>query len=293
MRKYLFTFVMLFCILMTGCQYVRHHHNAGTVVELLGHALYESDLAEITRNATSAEDSARIADQYIQQWAIDLLVYEKAKMLKSEEIEKLVEDYRRALYIHSYEQHRVEKRMPRDISAEQIQTFYDEHQSNFTLKENIVRGILVVVPSDAPDIDKLRKWMNSKDEEKYDHIEKYAYTYATGYELFTEDWKTTNQILLRMPSANWIDQLKKQNTPAQLIEKDSISTYILQVTEKHMVGEIAPIEWAKPEIEKIILRDRQIQFIQDDHRQLYEDAKRFGMINFYNDNDSENDNDNQ
>ena len=112
----------------------------------------------------------------------------------------MVEDYRRSLYIHEYEQHLIAQRMPREVLDTLVQEFYDNHRNRFILRDDVVKGLLLVTPKDSPNLDKLRKKiMEPHLEENIEWIEKFAYQYATGYELFLDQWMTTNQILLRMP----------------------------------------------------------------------------------------------
>ena len=77
------------------------------------------------------------------------------------------------------------------------------------LEESIVRGVLLVMPAGAPNIDKLREVIKKPyDEEQIEWVEKYAYQYAVGYELFVEDWKTMSEIIVLMPFEQ--DNLNKQ-----------------------------------------------------------------------------------
>ena len=73
-------------------------------------------------------------------------------------------------------------------------------------------------------------------------------------------------------------------TPAegyQIEKSDSVKTYLLQVTDKHLRGEQMPIEYARPEIEKIVLSTRQVEFLQKERERLYNEAIQKGTIKFY------------
>jgi hypothetical protein len=197
------------------------------------------------------------------------------------DIEQLVEDYRRSLYIHEYEERLIAQRMSRDVADTLIQAFYDSHRNRFILRDDIIKGLLLVTPKDAPNLDKLRKKITDPNqEENIEWIEKFAYQYATGYELFLDQWKTTNQILLRMPfeEDNLHQQLKKS---MQIELSDSINTYLLQVTAIYRRGEEMPIDYARAEIEEIILRNRQVDFLKHEREQLYEKAIKEGQLKRY------------
>jgi hypothetical protein len=148
------------------------------------------------------------------------------------------------------------------------------------LQDHIFKGILLVLPHSTPQLDQLKKWLNALNEDNMEKIEKYAYQYASGYELFNDSWVTANQILLRLPIQT--DILKtslRQNSTIQV--EDSLSTYILHVTDKHFAGEVMPLEYAKPEITKWILSQKQVKFLQDERKEVYENAIRFKKIKIY------------
>ena len=269
--------------MLTGCQYLdRNRQQVGVVAELAGQTLTEEDLNPITRSALTPEDSARYAEEYIRLWAEEILVYSNGERQlakgEREDIERLVEDYRRSLYVHTYEQKLVQQRMNKTVKAAEVSEYYESHKEQFVLGECLLKGILLIVPNGAPKMDKLKKQLAQPDAENIEHIEKYAYQYASGYELFTTQWRRATQILLRLPleTDNLVQQLKKSD----LIQvQDSVSTYLLQVTEKCLPREVMPLDYAQPEIEEILLGQRQAVFLKEQRDNLYEEAlKRRDLI---------------
>lgn len=210
-----------------------------------------------------------------------MIEYDIAKDKASKEIERLVDDYRRSLYIHEYEKRLIAQRMPQEVEDTLVQEFYLEHISHFILPETIIKGILLVVPNGAPDMDQLRKRIvEPSSEENIEWIEKFAYKYATGYELFLEQWQTTSQVVLRMPFEQ--DDLNKRLKQKRQVEmQDSINIYLLQVTDMYQKGQNMPIDYARPEIEKIILRQRQVDFLLHEKQGLYNKAFKEGKVKRY------------
>ena len=176
--------------LLSGCAAYEKKNQSGAAVDVNGHYLYRSTLDSLTLGMSS-EDSLRFVQQYVSQWAKDILMYDKAKVRTNSAIDALVEDYRRTLYVHAYEQYLVDYRMPKAVPDSTVQQVYDQMPDRFLLDESIVKGILVVVPNDAPHIAKLRGWMAKVE---LDNIEKYAYQNASGYELFVDRWLTVTDL---------------------------------------------------------------------------------------------------
>lgn len=263
-------------LLLGSCTALEKQQKVGAAVEVNGQYLYRSTLDSLTVGL-SPEDSLRMVQQYISQWTKDILEYDKAKARTKSDLEKLVEEYRRALYVQAYEQQLIERHMPKAVPDSVVAQVYEQMPNRFLLDESIVKGILVVVPKDARDIAKLRGWMAK---EKLDEIEKYAYQNASGYELFADKWLTTTDLLAHIPAerAEMENMLKAKN---QIEVTDSLKTYILQVTEKHLRGEQMPMEYARPEIEKIVLYERQVDFLNKEREKLYNEAIQDQKIKFY------------
>lgn len=263
---------------LSGCNLLQRDAKEGAVVQVGNNYLYAEELAAVTQRATTPEDSARYAEAFIRRWATDILLYQEGKSHSTPEIEALVEDYRRSLYVAEYERYVVDKRMPKTVSDAEADTFYVHNTDRFILQENILRGALLVIPRDAPLQPELKKRLTDlTDEENLEYIEKYAYQYASGYELFTEQWRTGNQILMRMPTNKWQKTLAAGK---QYAEQDSTSLYLLQVTDCRLAGEPMPVDYAREAIDKIILSQRRVAFLQQQRKQLYDEAVIFGKVKF-------------
>ena len=115
MKKYIkiYTIYLLSCLLC-GCHVFEEKRMVGTVAEYNGKTITVEDIQLLTLGLSS-EDSVRVVDQYIRQWATGLIEYDVAKDKTNKDIERLVEDYRRSLYLHEYEQRLIAQRMPQMI----------------------------------------------------------------------------------------------------------------------------------------------------------------------------------
>lgn len=272
--------IFLICLLGVGlsaCSLFYKKQVEGVAAEVNGQYLTYDELDEVTRDV---EDSAAVADAYIRHWATQILEYADAKDRTSEQLEVMVEDYRRSLYIHEYEQRMVAKYRPRAWHDSVVADFYEQQQSRFILRDNIVQGVFLVVPIKTPQLANLKKWLTNLDEKNTEKIEKYAYRYATGYEYFPNEWKTTNQITLRLPieSESLQQEMRHSN---QIVVEDSTSVYVLQITDKHFIGEKMPLSYAREEIEEVLLNRWKVTFLQQRREELYKDALLYNKLKLY------------
>ena len=272
MKKVLYICLVLSLAACARFQEQRNRLTGGdqVVAELGAHKMYRSELEGVTNLAVDNEDSAHMADAYIRQWATDILFYEKAHAREDAELEALLDDYRRSLYVHRFEEKLLERKMPQYVSNANVRSFYEANQDLFMLREDILQGVLMIIPQDAPHPEKVRKWLQNPDD-NIEHIEKYAYHYATGYQLFTREWVSGNQILMRMPitEANFSQKMKYND---YIEMRDSAAVYMLRITDKHFVGEPMPLDYAEPQIRAAILQKRQVDFLRNYRDELYEDA---------------------
>lgn len=278
-KKDLISVILACCLLswmLTGCQAFQKKQQSGAAIELNGQYIYRSTLDSLTLGLSN-EDSIRVAQQYISQWAKDILFYEQAQGNRSEQIEKMVEDYRRTLYAQAYEEWLVDHRMPKSVPDSMIAQAYAQMPERFRLEESIMKGILVVVPTDAPKLAQLRTWLEKQD---MDAIEKYAYQNASGYELFTDSWRTTTDLLTHMPMER--GELESALKGKNRIEvSDSLQVYLLQITDKNLQGSPMPLEFARPKIEETILHSRQVEFVQKERERLFNEAIQDRKVIFF------------
>lgn len=272
--------VILCVVLFCGCAKFEQKRLSGVAVEYNGATVTYADLDALTYGLSS-EDSARVADSYIQQWATSLIVYDRSKEIKSREIDEMVENYRRSLCQNEWERKQVAQKMPMLIEDSLVLEFYEQNKQHFILDRAILRGLLLIMPVGAPNLEKLKDMVEvPHEEENIEWVEKYAYQYAVGYELFLDDWKTVEQIAVYMPYSQ--DELSKQiKQKKQILAQDSLNVYLLQVTDFCGKGEYKPLEYVQDEIKELILSQRQVEFIRLLREDLYEKAVQQGKLKRY------------
>jgi hypothetical protein len=287
-------YIVLLFVLCTSCGEFALRRTKGVIAEYDGKQLTERDVAILTRGLSSA-DSALVVRDFIRQWCVDLqmekTISRGAMGGKKAEIERLVDDYRRSLYAYEWERYLVAREMSRHVVDSVVLAYYALHKDKLILRETILRGALLVVPVGAPGLDKMKLQMSKLSKadalkqsddslEILEELEKYAYQYGSGYELFLDEWKSASQILLRMPfEEDNLHKLLKQKR--QVTMQDSLNIYILQVSEMHSRGALMPLDYARGEIEKMILSQRQVEFIQRKREELYEKALQQGKLKVY------------
>ena len=74
----------------------------------------------------------------------------------------MVEDYRKSLLRHSYEQKLVEQRLDSVVTDKEIERYYKAALDQYQLDKTVVQGKFIKLPKDAPEQDSLKIWWKSK-----------------------------------------------------------------------------------------------------------------------------------
>jgi hypothetical protein len=265
---------------MWSCGYIKNERGQDVVAECCGQVLTLDDIRELTAGC-SAEDSARIADEYIKSWAVELLMYEGSHRVDSRKIEALVEDYRRSLYVYEYEQLLLAQRMSQEVSDSMIRSYYEQNKHHFILRETLLKGALVILPKDAPKIENLHRHLSTLNKsESLEAIEKYVYQYGVGYELFVNEWKPSEAVIACMPIE--LADLDRMLAKNKLIEvRDSLNSYLFQVVDFRSAGSVMPLDYARKDIEANILGARSKEFIRKTRQELYDKSVKNGKLKRY------------
>ena len=71
--------LLVFLLVLTGCSDYTNKDNSDALVTVEGQSLYASDLAKIIPEGITSSDSAMLVETYIQNWAIDILMFANAQ----------------------------------------------------------------------------------------------------------------------------------------------------------------------------------------------------------------------
>ena len=259
-----------------------HSDNKDVVVaEAYGHLLYSSDLQEITKNM-SPEDSATVADNYINQWIQQTVVLEQANISIKNSFEKELEAYRNSLLIYEYEQQVIKERLDTTVSEKELSEYYFANEENFTLQTSIVKCMYVKFPKDAQVISGVKKLMEKRklSDEEMDAIQKDAAIYAQDYNFDVDTWMPFYKLQAQVPITTYNEELFLKNNSTIEIS-DSSSTWLVKFLEYRLAKEVSPLSFEREHIKSIILNSLRIDIIKDMQMELLRDAEKENMIKKY------------
>ena len=275
--------ILVIAAAMTGCGQEHNHKGKTPLVEVSGEFLYKEDLQAALPLNISKDDSVLFAEHYIRNWIEDALLFDKAEgnIPDNDKISKLVENYRRALIMHTYQEELVNQKLANDISEEEINAYYEKNKELFRLDNPLVKGLFIKVPLSSPDLGNVRVWYRKNNPDVIEKLEKYRLRNAVSYDYFYDRWTSVPDVAAKIPlkvldtDANYLD--KNRNVEV----KDTAFCYFLHIEDFLGKDKQKPLDFARDEIKEILINLKRVEFINKVKEDLYQRASDRNKIIYY------------
>lgn len=275
--------ILVIAAAMTGCGQEHNHKGKTPLVEVSGEFLYKEDLQAALPLNISKDDSVLFAEHYIRNWIEDALLFDKAEgnIPDNDKISKLVENYRRALIMHTYQEELVNQKLANDISEEEINAYYEKNKELFRLDNPLVKGLFIKVSLSSPDLGNVRVWYRKNNQDIIEKLEKYSLRNAVSYDYFYDRWTSVPDVAAKIPlkvldtDANYLD--KNRNVEV----KDTAFCYFLHIEDFLGKDKQKPLDFARDEIKEILINLKRVEFINKVKEDLYQRASDRNKIIYY------------
>ncbi len=228
----------------------------------------------IHRGINDADSSALIRN-YINKWAKRVLLQQKAEENLSpqlkEEIEQQVEETRANLVIYQYQRQMMLQKMDTVISENEMEKYYADNGKSFMLNSNIVKALFIKLPVETPDLEKIKRLAHSNDQSDLQKLESYCYQFAEKFDDFNEEWIPMSRLSVELKEdiSNEESFLKRTT---YFETSDSSSVYIISIRDYRLRSTLAPFEYVKNDIRRIIWNTRRFEFIKSLENGIFNEA---------------------
>ena len=108
------------------------------------------------------------------------MLFDKAEgnIPDNDKIKALVENYRKALIMHVYQEELVNQRLAGEISDEEIADYYEKNKTLFVLEEPVIKGLFIKVPLQSQGLADVRRWYKRNSQDAIEKLEKYSLKHA-------------------------------------------------------------------------------------------------------------------
>ena len=271
MRKLL----ILLPLLLGSCNAISSLVHDDQVVAKVGeHKLYKSELEGFIPNMIPAADSVRLAEQYINSWAMDLLYLEVAEreLSKSElDVTADLESFRRSLLKYRYEQRYINDRLDTLVTDEQVRAYYEAHTDDFELKRPVLKVRFVDVMKDSPDKDAILKMMRSSEYSDVQRADTLAKSSALRWFDGADTWMDASELAryFSLDHQEMLALLKGDQIRYQPTDRDDLM--VAYVCDIRKTGP-APLDFCSSRIRDILMSARKYDLMKSLEQDLLENA---------------------
>ncbi len=278
-------FSLLMLVGLFSCNnFSLYNEDTSVVVARVGEVeLTEDMLLELYGELTSANDSSSTRDYAINDWVVMELKTQSAEQelvsggLDKQKIERMVEEYRKALLIHSLETKYLLEHLDTTFTDKQIKDYYNENPSAFRLAGPLVRAIVVRLPEGLRQSKSLREmFLKGGDEELSEFINICA---KNGYKVedLRGSWVEFSTVLGHIPFRRTnFDEFLKKNRTYEVTDEEY--KYLLRIIEYLPTGAQSPLEREQETIKRILKNRRRADAVDQLNSTLLESAKESEQV---------------
>lgn len=278
------TLLLFILFLFSSCHFFEKEIDKEVIAKVGSHFLYRDDLENIVGPGTSKEDSIVLVNTFIDKWATQKLLLDKAKVNLSQEkldaYDELVANYRTDLYTKGYVDIIATQSLNTEISESELQSFYDQNKDNFLLNEDLVQLRYLHVGKENRSVNELKQQLFNFSEKDKKAIEEKSIQFKTislNDSIWVQAQTVKNKIAV-VTAENYSELLKKSN---RLELQDSLGVYLIYVKDVLSQNDLAPLSYVKPTIEQIILNKRKLDIIKNLEKDILQDAIRTKNFEVY------------
>jgi hypothetical protein len=232
----------------------------------------------------SETDSISAVQSYIRRWSRKELMAIKAEANLTydykAEVNRQLNEMRNNLLIHQYQQQLLIEKMDTTVTEDELEEYYVDNLSTFTLTTNIVKALFIKLPLTTPDIESIRRLYRSTDTEDLKELEDKCYMYALRCDDYNDEWIPFNQLILEVPlESDEQDRWLQRNRAVEL--QDDKYVYFVSIRDYKLRNTVAPFEYIRGQVKTIILNKRRNDFLQRLEDDIYNEAIRTNTLKVY------------
>ncbi|HMT28571.1 MAG TPA: peptidyl-prolyl cis-trans isomerase [Bacteroidia bacterium] len=270
----------------SSCNYLKKKEeapNKEAIARVHDKYLYKEDIRKMLSPGTTKEDSALLANNFIQNWIKQQVILQKAETNLDEEkkdVEKKLEEYRNSLITYIYETELIRQRLDTFVTDQEIEKYYQENQRNFELKDNIIKVLYLKVKKDAPKIKKVKEWYKSSNSKDRLLLDEYCYQFASDFHLDDETWLLFDELLKKVPVKTYDKESFLRNNRFIEIE-DSTDLYLVNIKDMKIRESLSPLSFVSDDIRVLIINKRKLSLIQEMEKATYDEAQKKNEFEIY------------
>ncbi len=272
-------------VLLPACDFFgeRSASDEIPVARVKNNYLYQSDLEGLAGASLAPADSADLVNHHVESWIRrNLLLDQAATLLPSEaeeEVQQKVDDYRASLIIFLVEQELLKQQLDSIISDKEIEDYYQQYQESFRIDDHMLKSRFIISSGDTSQLESAKKWLSSNPSQHKSELQDYCAKFAHNYSLEPK-WYFLKNFTAKIPiPSSRPDKLLSSQTFYEF--KDNNYNYLITIEGYALKGSVAPLEYKKEDIAKVIVNKRRLELLKKIKDQIYEQAMEKGSFEIF------------
>ena len=269
LRKYVI--LLLFII---SCNY-NLKNNDGYVARVGDEFLSVEEIQELIPKNLNKQDSIRIVNNVIEEWATSKLLIQNAIInlteIEKSQIDNKSEKYRENLIISEYRNKISNNNPDTSASKDEIELFFSENSKNFKLFEEIIKGRYVKLNKNTFNINEIKRRFrrfNQSDKSFFDSIS----IQLLNYYLNDSIWINKKLFFNKIPSLEYDQSLRISKNNLFYVQEDSLALYLIKINNYKKADDYAPLEYIYNRIKEVIVSKKRIDYLNKIDKELIGDA---------------------
>lgn len=276
MSKYQILLFSIFVLMLQSCQYFQSEDDRQLIASVNKHKLFKEQLIDQIPEKLTGNDSISYVKAYIEKWANDKLLMDKAelnlpKSIK-QEFDSLAKNYKQELYKKAYLDALVEAQVKTEIDSSAISTYYQNNKPNFKLNETLLKIRYISLRKDLQDISKIKKSFKNFTSEDQTYLADKSLEFKALY-LNDSTWVREVDILKEFNAKgeeSFESELFKQNGFVETNLKDRF--VFIFIKDRLERNEQAPLSYIKPTIRQVLINKMKLKVSKQIQQEIKEDA---------------------
>lgn len=268
--------------MLSGCSPLEGGSRDKVVAKVGKKRLRISEVTATIPAGTPSEDSLRMLENYIEQWARrELKLQEAERVIGSvavEEVNRMVEEYRYSLLGYRLDQNYLDKKVDTLLSDSVVTAYWEQHKADFALDRTVVKGRIVRVPNSYRQAVKLLSLMRSPSEDRQQDFISTCEKNNFETHFFEEEWVDFSEFLSYLPVRRdrSYDYMLDSREVREMADADN--HYFVQITDCLRAGSDAPFDRVDDAVRRIIFNRRRNQVIKEYEDSLYNASLLDGRV---------------
>ena len=275
-------YIILFFLFFSCDNYFKNQSNID-VARVEDEYLTQFEIESIFENSTNLADSTMVLNNYINNWAANKLLIQRALLNLTEKnqnrIQDLVDDYKSDILINSYIDAMINENMNLEVSDYELDSLYKKYKETFKLTEDLFKIRFVYVSNLNPDISLFKKKLRRFNTDDARYLDSLSFQF-NRFSLNDSIWKNKNEVFYQLPNLKKLNKymLKKPN----FIEiKDSLGLYLIDIKDVLKANQYAPLQYVSENLKRMVINKRKLVFIDQLRKDITKDAIKNKSFEIY------------